>query len=148
MNAPSSATAAPRPLPPITEATASNPRVTFRWDTVPDATGYDLQVAIRSDFSQLLLDTTVQPTSSFMPKQPLPSQTPTLYWRVRAQHADGPTAWSAPQTLRPSTDGQASIPPVRQAQTSTRFALLWLALILGSFSFTIGLLYWIALRMA
>jgi len=129
------------------EATGSAPRITFRWDTVPDATGYDLQVATQSDFSQLLLDTTVQPTSSFMPKQPLPSQTPTLYWRVRAQRADGPTAWSASQTIRPSTDGQATV-PVRQAQTSTGFALLWVALILGSFGFTIGLLYWIASRMA
>jgi len=147
MNAPSSAPPAPRPLSPITEATDSAPRITFRWDTVPDATSYDLQVATRSDFSQRLLDTTVQPTSSFMPKQPLPAQTPTLYWRVRAQRADGPTAWSATQTITPSTDGRASI-PVRHSHTSTRFALIWVGLILVSFGFTIALLYWLASQMA
>lgn len=146
MNAPSSAAAAPRPRPPATEAEASTSRVTFRWDTVPDATGYDIQVATRSDFRQLLLDTTVQPTASYTPKQPLPSQTATLYWRVRAQRSDGPTAWSAPQPVTPLTDGQASI-PVRHARTSGRLALLWVALIIGSFGLTIGLLYWLALQM-
>jgi hypothetical protein len=114
---------------------------------VPDATGYDIQVATRSDFSQLLLDTTVQPTASFSPKQPLPPQASTLYWRVRAQRSDGPTAWSAPQPVTPSADGQASI-PVRHARTSGSLALLWIALIIGSFGFTIGLLYWLALQMA
>lgn len=147
MTASSPATAAPRPLPAITETAGSPPRITFRWDTVPDATGYDLQVAPRSDFNQLLLDTSVQPTRSFTPTQPLPSQTPTLYWRVRAQRTDGPTAWSAPQTITPSTDGQASS-PVRHARTSDRFALFWVALIIGSFSLTIGLLYWLASQMA
>jgi hypothetical protein len=44
------------------------------------------------------------------------------------------------------TDGQASI-PVRHARTSGRLALLWVALIIGSFGLTIGLLYWLALQM-
>lgn len=146
MTATPSAPAAPRPLPPVVGSVPDAARVTFRWDTVPDATGYHLQVAPRTDFNQPLLDTTVPPTTSHTPEQPLLTQADTLFWRIRAQRPDGPTTWSSPQPVSAAAYEQGEA-PVRYGRTSTPSALLWIGVILLSFGITMGILYWTASQM-
>jgi hypothetical protein len=137
----SSTAAAPRPLAPVGGESA-RARPTFRWEPAPDALGYHLQVATSPDFNRPLLDTTVNPTTTYTLDQPLSSRTSDpLYWRVRAEQSEGTTQWSPPEsfTVTTSTDTAS---PVREARTSSGSALLWIGIVLISFIATMILLFW------
>jgi hypothetical protein len=115
---------------------------TFRWEAAPDATGYRLQVATGPDFERLLLDTTVDPTTTYTLNQPLsPRTSDPLYWRVRAERPSGPTAWSAPQSFV-ATASTDTASPVQEARTSAGSALLWISIVVISFVATMILLFW------
>jgi hypothetical protein len=121
---------------------------TFRWEAAPDATGYHLQVATGPDFERLLLDTTVDPTTTYTLDQPLsPRTSDPLYWRVRAERSSGPTAWSAPQSFV-ATAPTDTASPVQEARTSAGSALLWISIVVVSFIATMILLFWAGAQIA
>ena len=81
-------------------------RPTFEWDDVPGATDYRIQISNNTDFTNILAASTV--TSSTYAR---PSDLPfgrTLYWRVRSNGANGPSAWSEVRTL--TTTNPPSVP--------------------------------------
>jgi hypothetical protein len=67
-------------------------RPTFTWNPVTDITTYTIQVATSSAFSTTLVSTKVTGTT-YTPTTNL-TASKTLYWRVRAEGANGPSLWS------------------------------------------------------
>ncbi|MCB2031437.1 MAG: FecR domain-containing protein [Burkholderiaceae bacterium] len=86
-----------RVVPPAPEAApvqVQSGQVTIRWPAVPHASGYELQVATRADFSQPVVD-----VRSNEPQHLLHALTPgTYHLRIRTTSQDGFTGpWSRPQ---------------------------------------------------
>ncbi len=108
-----SAVNAPNGLTPSGGADAS-PSPVLAWDRVADATSYDVQVASTSAFNPTLFTKTTT-NRQVVPTSLLPEGT--VYWRVRANAATGPSAWAtteikvaatqAPTPLGPPDDGPA-----------------------------------------
>ena len=72
-------------------------RVVLRWQSVPGAAGYDLQVALDAGFSSRELDLRVELAGYRMAASGV-----RRYWRVRAVDADGRAGpWSASKTIEP-----------------------------------------------
>ncbi len=85
-------------LPPVLVAPGNNavlgsPPFQFSWDAVDGATNYTIQVSTTSSFSTRLVNTTVS-VLTYTPTVTLPKGIP-LYWRVRANGANGPSLWSS-----------------------------------------------------
>jgi predicted phage tail protein len=72
-------------------------RPTFTWGAVDGATSYVIQISRNDLFKQLVLTTSLAP-ATFTPKTDLPANM-TLYWRVQSRGVNGPSAWSAVQTV-------------------------------------------------
>jgi hypothetical protein len=73
-------------------------RPPFDWTDVFGAAGYTIQVSREVGFTKLVMTGTVtNPTSTFMPTAKLTGGP--LYWRVRANGPNGPSAWSSPWTV-------------------------------------------------
>ena len=105
---------------PADGAYAHSRRPTFDWSDVAGATGYTLQASKVPTFAPLALTGTVTtPTSQFTPTADLTANT-LLYWRVRANGPNGPSAFSAVRTL--TTGNPPSVPalllPALNALTS------------------------------
>jgi hypothetical protein len=67
-------------------------RPVFDWEDTPGAASYLVQVSLDENFSSYLVSTTTY-TSYFTPTINLPAGV-TVYWRVRANGANGPSLWS------------------------------------------------------
>jgi hypothetical protein len=67
-------------------------RPTFDWIDTAGATSYTIQISKEPDFSPLILNKTVT-SSTYVPTTNLPANT-LLYWRVKANGTNGPSAWS------------------------------------------------------
>lgn len=87
-------TAIPSPglLTPAAGEILASLRPPFDWEDVVGATSYTIHVSRNSAFSSLLVNKTVS-TSTYVPTANLPAGV-TLYWRVRANGANGPSLWS------------------------------------------------------
>jgi hypothetical protein len=71
----------------------------FTWNAVVGTTSYTIQISTTSTFTTLRLNTTVlAPGSSYTPLVNLPAGT-LLYWRVRSNGPNGPSAWSVFETF-------------------------------------------------
>jgi hypothetical protein len=79
-------------LTPVEGEILSNVRPPLDWEDVVGATNYTIQVSLSSTFSTRLVSKTAL-TSSYVPTVNLPVGV-TLYWRVRANGANGPSLWS------------------------------------------------------
>ncbi|HEY5158268.1 MAG TPA: hypothetical protein VII93_09945, partial [Anaerolineales bacterium] len=90
-------TALPAPVSLGAEGTIQNLRPKLTWDMpaypLPAATGYTLQVSKNNTFTQVVY-TGAATSMSHIPSADLPGNL-TLYWRVLADGANGPSAWSA-----------------------------------------------------
>lgn len=151
--------APPVPLQPDGRRdTPVNPQaVSFSWEEVPEASGYQLQVASDEDFADPVVDLTVDQTTSVTLYDVFSSGDASFSWRIRPlfRVAD-PGPWSTPVsfTLTPpseedeefapeAADPQASARaagPVTQARTSRAFSLTVSLLALLSFIATIVLI--------
>ena len=78
-------------LTPANGGTAGRKPV-FDWQDVVGATGYTIQISTSPRFGTFLVNKTATP-STFTPGTKLPVGT--VYWRVRANGPNGPSAWSA-----------------------------------------------------
>lgn len=131
--------------------------VLFAWEEVPEASGYQLQVAPNENFADPMVDLTVDQTTSVTLYEPFSSAGGSFFWRIRPlfRGAD-PGSWSTPVsfTFAPpseedeevgseAADPQASARaagPVTQARTSRALSLTVSLLALLSFIATIVLI--------
>jgi predicted phage tail protein len=67
-------------------------RPLFDWGNVSSASSYNLQISTNQNFATLVLNLNLTP-SAYVPMADLPKGA-TLFWRVRANGANGPSAWS------------------------------------------------------
>ncbi len=81
---------------PVNYDHPSSTRPTFKWNTVPRAKSYSLQVSTSSKFSSSLVNTTLT-APTYTPTSDLPHGA-TLYWHVKANGIN-PSNWSDPFTL-------------------------------------------------
>lgn len=82
----------PAPLYPADLATNVVTNPTLSWEASQNATSYELQISMISDFSSILIDEVGIPSISFQSSE-LDNNT-IYYWRVRATNFDGSSAWS------------------------------------------------------
>jgi len=141
-----------RQEPPVDQSA-----VPFSWEGIPEASGYQLQVAPTKDFVDPTVDLTVDQTTSVTLYDLLPPEDTSFYWRVRPlfRVAD-PGPWSdlvpftvappaeveedlAPEAADPQASAQAA-GPVEQARTSGAFSLTVSLLAVLSFVATILLI--------
>jgi len=151
--------AAPVPLHPTQEQDppVDQSAVPFTWERVPGATGYGLQVAPTEEFTEPIIDLTVDQTTSVTLYDTLPPDGRSFYWRVRPlfRVAD-PGPWSAavpfavappagrteelaPEAEGPQASAQAAGPATR-ARTSKALSLTISLLVVLSFIATIALI--------
>lgn len=90
-------------------------RVVLRWQAVPGAAGYELQVATDRGFAHRELDQRVQVAGYRLGPPP---ESP-RYWRVRTVDADGrPGPWSSVKVIEPRrAEPEAAAPPPEPAPT-------------------------------
>jgi hypothetical protein len=81
----------PALVSPAAGATLSSLRPTFDWTDVSGATSYTIQISAYSDFSIRISSTQVT-ASTYTPSADLPMGV-IVYWRVRANGANGSSAW-------------------------------------------------------
>ncbi|MGB8213567.1 MAG: hypothetical protein WCE68_08415 [Anaerolineales bacterium] len=89
-------------VPPVLTAPGNgahllNNRPTFLWTAVPDATGYNIEIARNTNFSALV-EIAYAASPTFTPKVDLPAKS-SLYWRVQSLGLNGPSAWSGYWTV-------------------------------------------------
>ena len=150
--------APPVPLHPTSDQAppVDQSAVPFTWERVPEATGYQLQVAPTDDFTEPIVDLTVDQTTSLTLYDTLPGNGAALHWHIRPlfQVAD-PGPWSDPvpfvvappageEELAPEAeDPRASARiagPATHARTSTALSLTVSLLAVLSFLATIALI--------
>lgn len=84
-------------LTPAAGTALEHRRPTFDWNDVSAATRYTLQISRYADFSLVLLSRLPVASQSVMTTD-LPRNA-LLYWRVRAEAANGPSRWSEVRTF-------------------------------------------------
>jgi len=87
----------PTLISPTLSDTVTLIRPPFDWQDVAGPTSYTIQVSRYSNFSTLLVNATAV-NSTYIPVVNMP-RTVILYWRVRANGANGPSLWSDIQTF-------------------------------------------------
>jgi hypothetical protein len=120
--------ALPAPISLSSDGSLQNLRPKFTWDMptypAPVATGYTVQVSKTPTFAKVIL-TGKATGMGYTPTTDLPRNL-TLYWRVRANGTNGPSAWSANGTV--TTGNPPSIPalvaPANNALVTTYTPLL------------------------
>lgn len=147
--------ASPVPLHPIGGEAVDASATAVAWETVPEASGYRLQVAETDAFDDPILNLTLDQITSLTLFDLLPVEASPLYWRVRAlfpNETEGPwsetavfgTAPTAPED--PSASASTSIEesavaagPAREGRTSSRLAWTFMGVLLVSFVLTVWL---------
>lgn len=132
--------------------------VLFSWEEVPEASGYQLQVASNEDFADPTVDLTVDQTTSVTLYDTLPPEGGASFaWRIRPLFGGAdPGPWSPPVSFvldSPSEEDEEVAPeaadpqasaraagPVTQARTSRAFSLTVSLLAILSFIATIVLI--------
>jgi len=131
--------------------------VPFAWEGIPEASGYQLQVAPTERFNDPSIDLTVDQTTSVTLYDLLPPEGTTFYWRVRPLfRVAGSGPWSRPVSFpvappaeeeedlaSEAADPRASARaagPVEHARTSGTFSLVVSLLAVLSFVATIFLI--------
>ncbi|MBI3240823.1 MAG: carboxypeptidase regulatory-like domain-containing protein [Chloroflexi bacterium] len=100
-------------------------RPVFDWTPTTGTTSYSIQVSTDQNFNTLALNLNVTP-SAHVPASDLPKGA-TLFWRVRANGPNGPSAWSRVRHFdTPSPPGVPTLlSPANNAATSTQPTLDW-----------------------
>jgi len=120
--------AAPVPLQPegTEEAPVDQSAVPFSWEAIPEASGYQLQVAPTENVADPHVDLTVDQTTSLTLYDVLPVEATMYHWRIRAlfRVAD-PGPWSRPVPFAvapPATEEDDLAPEAADPQASARAA--------------------------
>lgn len=84
----------PQLLLPENNSTLSTLDPTFDWTDYPNAANYSLQVALNSDFTVFILDTTGITSSGYTAPANFLNDSNSYYWRVKAFNSSDSTDWS------------------------------------------------------
>jgi len=76
--------APPVPLRPVRGDAVDTEAATLTWEGVPEASGYQVQIASTSDCGDPAIDLTLDRTTTLTLFEKLPPEQQPLYWRVRA----------------------------------------------------------------
>ncbi len=159
--------APPVPIYPIHGDVVDTDAPAFTWEAVPEASGYRVQVASDEGFDDIIIDLTVDQTTSLTLFGRLPDEAVSRHWRVCAlfpNDTEGP--WS--ESVQFETDPEAAADtdfasegdvagteedespsverspvaagPARTSQTSGAMALAFIAVLLVSFLLTLLLI--------
>lgn len=97
--------AAPIPQRPVDGAPVDGQSAVFAWDAVPQAQGYEVQVAPTEDFASPRVGLSLDRTTSLTLYGMLPTDEQPFFWRLRARlHGGSFTPWSDPARLTATTD--------------------------------------------
>lgn len=88
------ATAPPRPLAPLGGGVVDPAIVTFRWEGVPGARGYRIEIGPDRQFARGVVALDAGPSTELTLTDAVPTTDAPLFWRVRAEIGDGLTRWS------------------------------------------------------
>jgi len=89
--------APPVPLHPTEDTPADRQAVPFSWEGVPEASGYQIQVAPTEDFTDPAVDLTLDQTTSVTLCDMLSPDVSPFYWRIRTLFRGmDPGPWSTP----------------------------------------------------
>ncbi|PSQ70877.1 MAG: DNA-binding protein [Bacteroidetes bacterium QH_2_64_26] len=120
--------AAPVPLQPkgMEDPPVDQSAVPFSWEAIPEASGYQLQVAPTENIADPHVDFAVDRTTSVTLYDVLPVEAATYYWRIRPlfRVAD-PGPWSSPVPFAvapPATEEDDLAPEAADPQASARAA--------------------------
>lgn len=153
--------AEPVPVTPARNAAIEPSPATFAWEGVPEASGYQVQVARPPEFGSPVLDLTVDRAAALVLYDQLP-EAETLHWRVRTLFPEGSSGpWSTavpfstagddderaasdPEAERdPSQDQAVAAGPARHARTGRSAALTFILVVVLGFLVTVGLVVWL-----
>jgi hypothetical protein len=112
----------------VTSPTMTTFRPTFSWNPVTGASSYTIRISSTSAFSSTVVNSKASGTS-YVPTIDLPLNK-VLYWRVRAEGANGPSLWSAVWTFtsaNPPSTPKLSSPSANGLVTSYTPTLYWKA---------------------
>jgi len=84
----------PRPLAPLGGALVDPAAVPLRWEGVPGATGYAVQLSPDRSFRRHVLTLSLGAATEVVLTGLLPATPARLFWRLRATTPDGVTRWS------------------------------------------------------
>lgn len=149
--------AAPVPAHPDgSQDSPLDPRAaSFSWNEIPEASGYQIQVAPAREFSDPAVDFTLDRTTKLTLYDLLPAEESPLYWRIRPLFrgtAPGPWSESVAFSVSPSPDEPSAQPdparepgaraagPARRSQTSQRVSITISLVAILSFLVTILLI--------
>ena len=150
--------AEPVPVAPARTAAIEPSPATFAWESVPEASGYQVQVASDSAFDSPILDLTVDQTAALVLYDQLP-EAEALHWRVRTLFPEGSAGpWSstvpfstagaeaeasgAEEERDASQDQAAAAGPARHARTGRSMSVLFILVVVVGFLLTVGLVAW------
>ena len=152
--------AEPVPVTPARDASIEPSPATVAWEGVPEASGYQVQVARSASFEEPVIDLTLDQTASLVLWDQLPEAN-ALYWRVRTLFPDGSAGpWSATvpfssagQPAETAAEGTGEAPdpsqaqalaagPAQHARTGRTMSLIFILVVVLGFLFTIGLAMW------
>lgn len=89
--------ASPVPIHPTEDTPVDRRAVPFSWEEVPDASGYQIQVAPTEDFAAPAVDLMLDQTSTVTVCERLSPGASPFYWRIRALfRGSDPGPWSTP----------------------------------------------------
>jgi hypothetical protein len=125
--------AAMLPTSLMAPANAASPSMTtfrpsFSWNTVSGASSYTIQISVTNAFTSAVINTKASGTS-YLPTIDLPLNK-VLYWRVRAEGANGPSLWSPVWTFtsaNPPSTPVLSFPVSNGLVTSYTPTFIWKA---------------------
>lgn len=147
--------ASPVPLHPIGGEVVDANAAAFKWESVPEASGYRLQVGRPDALDDPILNLTLDQITSLTLFDLLPAEASPLHWRVRAlfpNETEGPwsgtavfgTEPTAPEDPRASAaasieEAAVAAGPAREGRTSSRLAWTFVGVVLVSFVLTVWL---------
>jgi hypothetical protein len=106
--------------PPDTDVMLTT-RPTFDWGDVTGASNYTIQVSTVNTFASTVVNATSTP-STYTLTSDLSPKGVTLYWRVRANGTNGPSAWSSVRSL---TSANPPSVPVLSSPASNALVLTY-----------------------
>ncbi|MFP4228099.1 MAG: DNA-binding protein [Salinivenus sp.] len=148
--------AEPVPVTPAPRVAVDPSTATFAWEGVPEASGYQFQVAPDSEFEAPLLDLTLDRTAAVVLYDQLPAAD-RLHWRVRTLFPEGSTGpWSTAipfstadedagleaeeQEEGPPREWAVAAGPAQEARTGRTMAVMFILVVVLGFLLSVGLI--------
>jgi YVTN family beta-propeller protein len=106
----------PTLLSPTDGATVTSGSYSFEWESIAEASDYQIHVSTDSNFTSTVIDETISITS-YTPTTALSANT--YYWRVRAEESSGgQSAWSEVWSFTVSAEPVPPAPPTNVTATA------------------------------